>query len=408
MKWSQARAPLGGGAGCILALACVLAGCSSSTSDEGGRPSSSPLSVEVPLDATYSSGAGSEAVVPMGRLGDRLNTFWQLFVRAPGTSQWALVTPTGVADNGGLVVSTAESTGADKGEPTATVSLAGFEPSQDLAFSPLASSSDQGRSWSPGLLPAGLAPVPDAVSASLTAGFVALVREGRGTVLTSAGNLSSWSKLATRDAIASSVAGRSCGVGDLSAVALDPTRGVQVGTTCSSSGLVGVFERAGGTWHLVGPRLSPSKPPASTKVLRLLDVGGGRSALVALRTKTHTGLVGLASTEGGVWSTSTLLPLGSGDRIASTGVEPSGAYVVLVSRSNGSLALDIESGPGANWHTLPAPPPGTATVAVGTGDEVDALAVASTRLTDWRLDASAGTWSKIGTVTVPIQFGSSS
>ncbi len=196
MRWSQARAPLGGSAGCILALACVLAGCSGSTSEDGSRPSSSPLSIEVPLDATYASGAGSEAVVPMGRLGDRLNTFWQLFVRAPGTSQWALVTPTGVADNGGLVVSTAENTGAGTAEPSATVSLAGFEPSQDLAFSPLASSTDQGRSWSPGLLPAGLAPVPDAVSAAPTAGFVALVREQRGTVLTSAGNLSSWSKLA--------------------------------------------------------------------------------------------------------------------------------------------------------------------------------------------------------------------
>lgn len=83
-------------------------------------------------------------------------------------------------------------------------------------------------------------------------------------------------------------------------------------------------------------------------------------------------------------------------------------YVVLVSRSNRSLALDVESGPGADWHALPAPPPGTATVAVGPGNRVDALAVASTRLTDWRLDASAGTWSKIGIVTVPIQFGSSS
>ncbi len=204
------------------------------------------------------------------------------------------------------------------------------------------------------------------------------------------------------------MAGRSCGVGHLSAVALDPTQGVQVGTTCSSSGLVGVFERVGGTWQLVGPRLSPSKAPASTKVLRLVDLGGGRVALVALRTKTHAGLVGLASTEGGAWSQSTPLPLASGDRIASTGVEPSGGFVVLVSRSDGSLALDIESGPGANWHTSPAPPPGTATVAVGPGDEVDALGVASTRLTDWRLDASAGTWSKIGTVTVPIQFGSSS
>ena len=82
--------------------------------------------------------------------------------------------------------------------------------------------------------------------------------------------------------------------------------------------------------------------------------------------------------------------------------------MVLVSRSNRSLALDTETGPGADWRALPAPPLGTATVAVGTDGEVDALAVAATLLTDWRLDASAGTWSKIGTVTVPIQFGSSS
>ena len=47
-------------------------------------------------------------------------------------------------------------------------------------------------------------------------------------------------------------------------------------------------------------------------------------------------------------------------------------------------------------------------MAVGTGGEVDALSVALVQLTDWRLDAADGTWAKIDTVTVPIQFGSSS
>jgi hypothetical protein len=47
-------------------------------------------------------------------------------------------------------------------------------------------------------------------------------------------------------------------------------------------------------------------------------------------------------------------------------------------------------------------------VVVGADGAVDALSVALVQLTDWRLDASAGTWSKIETVTVPIQFGSSS
>ena len=181
-----------------------------------------------------------------------------------------------------------------------------------------------------------------------------------------------------------------------------------MGTTCSSSGLVGIFGHAGGTWHLVGPRISSPSAPAPTKVLRLVDVNGLRSGLVALGGKSGTSLVALSSQDGGAWARSVALPLRVGDRLASTGVEPDGGFVVLVSRSTGSLALEVETGPGGPWQSLPSPPPGTATVAVSTGRLVDALAVATTKLTDWRLDASAGTWSKIGTVTVPIQFGSSS
>ena len=95
-------------------------------------------------------------------------------------------------------------------------------------------------------------------------------------------------------------------------------------------------------------------------------------------------------------------------RVVSTGVEAGGGYVVLLSGSNRSLAVDAENGPGGNWQAQPAPPSGTAAVAVGSHGEIDALGVASTVFTDWRLDASTGTWSKIGAVTVPIEFGSSS
>ena len=129
---------------------------------------------------------------------------------------------------------------------------------------------------------------------------------------------------------------------------------------------------------------------------------------MALRSRSRTSILAVASTDGGAWAHSAPLPVRVGDRIASTGVEPGGGFVVLVSRSNSSLALEAETGPGGGWQSLPSPPPGTATVAESTGGLVDALAVATTRLIDWRLDASAGKWSKIGTVTVPIQFGSSS
>ena len=49
-----------------------------------------------------------------------------------------------------------------------------------------------------------------------------------------------------------------------------------------------------------------------------------------------------------------------------------------------------------------------ALVVVGSDGAVDALSEALVQLTDWRLDIAAGTWVKIETVTVPIQFGSSS
>ena len=84
----------------------------------------------------------------MGGSAASKKNFWQLFVRPAGASRWSLVTPEGVADNGGLVAA------------GGTSLLVGFRPSQDLAFSPLATSADTGRNWTPGLLDATLADVP--------------------------------------------------------------------------------------------------------------------------------------------------------------------------------------------------------------------------------------------------------
>ena len=86
----------------------------------------------------------------MGERGVPLNTFWQIFFRPSGAASWTLVTPTGVADNGGLTL-----TAAGDGSVTA-----GFEPSQLLHYSPLARSDDEGSSWSPALVPPPWWPVP--------------------------------------------------------------------------------------------------------------------------------------------------------------------------------------------------------------------------------------------------------
>ncbi|HEY5025485.1 MAG TPA: hypothetical protein VII76_10965 [Acidimicrobiales bacterium] len=385
----------------VLALAAGLAACSNRSSGPGStRPA--PPSTHVPLTATVTTASGAVAVVAMGTLADPHDTFWQVFFRASAATPWKVVTPPGVADNGGLVVHASPGVGSPD-------VLAGFEPSQALAFSPIALSVDQGRSWTPGIVQGGLAPVPDALSGGPTSGSdsVALVRNAGGEVLGGTATSSIGSKVVDRAAMATSAAGRSCEVGALTAVAVDAA-GTLVGTTCASPGVVGIFGRSGGAWRQVGPRFAGRSASDATKVVRLVEVDGVTNGLVALRMGSTTGLMGVAGTRGGAWSRSGPLLLGGGDRILSTGVEARGGFVVLVQRSGGSLALDNETGPGGAWQVLPAPPRGTAAVVVGSGGVVDALSVASTRLTDHRLDAATASWANIGTVTVPIQFGSSS
>lgn len=383
-------------------MAAALAACGNTVTPPPTALRVPASSDTVPLGTTFATATGVVAVVAMGKLRDPQNTFWQLFVRPNASATWTLATPPGVADNGGLVVDPGPLTGAEM--------LAGVEPSRDLVFSPLARSLDGGVSWlqSPGLVPGGLAPVPDALVDDSAPETVALVRAGGGEVLRGTGNLSHWSKLVGHAELASSAAGRSCGVGALTAVALDATRGALVGTACASPGVVGIIASAGGRWALIGPRLSGRAVTAPTKVLRLVAGDGVVSGLVAVGKTSMTSLVGVASISGGAWSRSAPLAIEPGSRIVSTGVESGGGFVVLLSPPHGSAGLYMETGPGGDWHSLPSPPSGTATVAVGTGGEVDALAVASARLTEWRLDQAAGTWTKIGTVNVPIQFGSSS
>ncbi|HXQ62408.1 MAG TPA: hypothetical protein VN796_08735 [Acidimicrobiales bacterium] len=402
MRRPGARSPLAGAALASVVAAACLAGCSSPTVGVTGAAHRAPAVVGVPLGSTLATTTGELAVVAMGAPRYPLDTFWQLFFRRPDATRWTLVTPPGVADNGGLVASvgTSSSGGA--------MLLAGFEPSQDLAFSPLALSLDEGGSWSPGLVPGGLAAVPDAVAVSPGAPSLALLRAGGGEVYRSTGNPTDWSEIAGRAALASSPAGRSCGVGRLTAVASDDSRGPLVGTTCTARGVVGIFGRADGTWRLIGPRLPGPPGSGATTVLRLVGAGGTASGLVAVAHSSATSVIGVAGAAVRRWSSSPPLSLGRGSRVVSTGVEPGGGFVVLASRPHRPSMLDVETGPGGAWHPLPAPPPGTAAVAVGTGGEVDALSVALVQLTDWRLDVTAGRWTKIDTVTVPIQFGSSS
>jgi len=362
-----------------------------------------PAPTTAPLAATLSTASGDTAVVAMGHLDQPLNTFWQLFVRAPGAIGWQLVTPPGVADNSGLVVD--QAWGDLRAETGPAALLAGFEPSQDLTFSPLAASTDRGSTWSPGLVPGGLAAVPDALAGVEGGPMLALARAGGGVVLASSGSISTWSTLARHSTVASSPAGRACRVGGLTAVAFAPSGAALVGGTCAAPGHSGLFERSGGHWLSAGPAVPAS---ATTSVVRLVDTAGATRGLVALRTGTSDRLVAVTTGSGPSWSTSPPLRLGAGARIVSTGVTAGGGFVVVAANGDGRTILAAENGPAGAWQSLPTPPRGTAAVAVGASGSVDALVVSSSEFVDRRLDAATGAWVTVASQSVPIDFGSSS
>ena len=350
------------------------------------------------LATSFVTTAGTWAVVPMGNLSDPLNTFWQAFFRPAGATTWRLVTPPGVADNGGLTTS-------GPGWPVVTV---GFEPSNLLRFSPIAQTPDDGTSWTPGVLAQALAPVPDALGGAPTPagpGVRALARPAGGTVVASANGLEGWRTVVTGRALARTSSGRRCGLTAVTAVAVVGGTTV-VGGSCGRPGVLGVFTAGPGGWRLVGPL--PGRGSGPTTVLRLTATGPDSLAgLVSNAARSR--LWALWSSDGGTtWTVSPPLRPAPGSAVVSSGFGPSGARAVVVVHRPGTSGVEAaDVVPGAGWRILPRPPAGTAAVVEGPGATVDALTVASTRMTDWTLQ-STGTWARGPVIVVPIPFGSSS
>ena len=193
----------------------------------GAQPASATSAVDAPLSGGTQSTGGSWAVLPMGQLTDPSNTFWQVLRAQPGSSRWSVVTPPGVADNGGLVA------GASAGS-----ALVGTLPSGLLHFSPVSVSTNGGTSWSPVFLPGSLAARPDAlaVAAGPTGGSLAVV----GTRVLHAGPaFASWSTLVSLSRLTR--ASRRCAADALEAVAAAPDGAPLVATGCRRAGEIGLF-----------------------------------------------------------------------------------------------------------------------------------------------------------------------
>jgi hypothetical protein len=373
----------------LLTVTAASVGCGSAARQPGAPASpAQPPSLATSLATT----AGTWAVAVMGGSAASHNNFWQLFVRPAGSGRWRLVTPPGVASNGGLVVA---------GLGTGSV-VAGFRPSQDLSFSPLAITHDNGGAWRPGLLDDALADVPDALAAAPGNGrLLALLANGQAEL--SGPGVTAWTRLATHRALTASAAGRRCGLGSLTAAAFSPSGVPLLAASCARPGTVGVFAYTRGTWHAAGPALPASYARQKVTVLRLTTASGTTRALLAAGTGPAAGLLATSSTDGGAhWALSQPLPLHNA-KLTSASFGPGGAVAIVLTGGHGETL----TGTAGAWRPLPALPPGTVTLAPGPDGGWEALAVHRTRLAIWRLAPGGASWAATQTINVRVGFGSS-
>ena len=381
-------------AAAAIASGAALAGCGSGSS---AASAASPAS-SAPAPAAASAQAGSLAtsistakdswaIVPMSAN----PSFWEVFVRPAKSSTWQLVTPPGVADNGGLVAASDAGSGL-------TVAV---RPSQDLQFTPVSATTDSGANWSTD------GPISQAVAASADA----LAVSGRqlaavldnGTVETSSDAGNSWRTLATPSTIAASATGQKCAAVHVSSVSFGPVATqVLAAGNCGTTGTAGLFSySAGDGWQ-------PVTLPVSGSLVRL----GAGTALV----RAEGGLTALWADDGtsspgssaAGWTASAALPVtnavtASGGLAGATSTSAGGMWVLLP----GGQAATI-GGPGQQWLLLPPTPARTSVLASGPGTALDALAVSGAKLTVWQLNRGSTVWAKAQTISVPIQLGSSS
>jgi hypothetical protein len=344
------------------------------------------------MATSIAAGGVSWAVIPMSAD----PPFWEVFARAGNSGTWRLVTPPGVADNGGLVASAS-------GTRSLTIAV---RPSQDLVFSPLAETADGGATWSAGEpINAAVAASPDALAAD-GSHLAAVLSDGTVEASTDAG--ATWSTLAKPGALAASSAAKGCGGAvRVTSISFGITDGeLLAGGVCGSGGTTALFAHSpGGGWQ----RLSL---PVSGQLVRLT----GAMALV----RSGSGLTALwrgvgwyayapptaATGAAAGWTESAPLAA-TGAVIASGTLSAAGAWVLLAGGRAATVSALATTAGGLRWTPLPPVPARTAVLAPGPGGAVDALAVSGETLTVWRLAARANAWSKIQALSVPVQFGSS-
>jgi hypothetical protein len=332
----------------------------------------------------------------MGDLSDPGNTFWEVFRAAPGSSHWSLVTPPGVADNGGLVESA-----------SAGAALVGVLPSGLLRFSPLARSADNGTSWAPAFLPGALAPLPDALAYG-SGSAIALLSGGR--ALSGPAGLSSWSPLVTAAAL--NRVSPDCSVDGLDAAALLPGGAPLIAAGCRRGGHVALFTRTVTTWQSTGPALGGPLRGAATVVLRMESTAAVTTLLVLASRSGRRALVAGWRSGNTPWVMATPLALAPGTSVRATAVNTAGDVAVLLGVRGARVAVDVA--PSRTWTRLPRLPARTAALALpaaalpSSEPDLDAFTVDGASLGVFSLTPSGEGWARVQSSQIPLAYGSSS
>jgi hypothetical protein len=367
----------------------TLAGCTASSASVPRQVSTS-AGPTIPLSTSSVTATTTWATLAMGHLDDPLNRFWQLLTL--NGSRWQLVTPPGVASNGGLVAAVGS-----------TSVLAGFGASQDLQFSPLARTADQGSSWQAGVLPGSLSLVPDALAQG-AGESLALLRTAGGKVVASTADLSKWTPVITASALRRQSGPADCHLRSLTAVTFNVHGSTLVGTSCAQGDRAGLFTPSVDGWMSVGPDI-PAKSSGPTEVVRLDQTAAGTAALVSAGSGATTRLYAISSADGlGSWTVSTGLPL-DGASLLSTGVTATGVFVVSTRRGSAAPVASVLGPTGSQWKSLPSLPSGTTSVTGSPGGSYDALVPVQSTLSVYQLGGTG--WTRVQTLRVNIPYGSS-
>jgi hypothetical protein len=392
-KRSKIFPPLG--AAVMLVATGAVAACGSSAASSASASGAGGVASGTASMATSIATPGDDwAVVPMSSD----PAFWEVFERTSNSGTWQLVTPPGVADNGGLVASAGAAT-------SLTIAV---RPSQDLLFSPLAATANGGTSWSTGgPVNAAVAASPDAFAADGSY-LAALLSDG--TIETSSDAGATWSTLAKPGAIAASPAAKGCGAVRVTSLSFGITSSeVLAGGTCGTSGTTAIFSYSSSTgWQ------RESLPVAGP----LVRLGGGTALVEGKAGLTELaygfGWYAYAPLAGATpqpaprgWDASAALSA-SGPVTASGTLPAGGSWVLLSGGRAATIGGPSPTTSAAKWTLLPPVPAQTTVLAAGPGGAVDALAVSGTTLTVWQLAPKATAWSKVQAINVPIQTGSSS